>query len=67
MEPQVHELQNTNDRFHGNIQRSGTFLVNPRISGRETFQDKLVVIGEVAQKYESYTEVTGDKVLIWLT
>ena len=39
-------LQDTNDRFLGNIQRNGTFSVIPRVSGGEITADKLIVIGK---------------------
>lgn len=59
MDTTVHGLQDTNDRFLGNIQRNGTFSVIPRVSGGEITPDKLVVIGKVAQKYDLYTKITG--------
>jgi len=59
MDTPVHGLQDTNDRFLGNIQRNGTFSVIPRVSGGEITPDKLVVIGKVAQKYDLYTKITG--------
>ncbi|KAM0439871.1 hypothetical protein ACHAPT_000968 [Fusarium lateritium] len=52
-------LQDTNDRFLGNIQRDGTYSVVPRVSGGEITPEKLVVIGEVARKYKLYTKITG--------
>jgi nitrite reductase (NAD(P)H) len=59
MDKTTHGLQDTNDRFLGNIQRDGTYSVVPRVSGGEITPDKLVVIGEVAQKYNLYTKITG--------
>ena len=59
MDTSVHGLQDTNDRFLGNIQRNGTFSVIPRVSGGEITPGKLVVIGKVAQKYDLYTKITG--------
>ena len=59
MDKTTHGLQETNDRFLGNIQRDGTYSVVPRVSGGEITPDKLVVIGEVAQKYNLYTKITG--------
>lgn len=59
MDTQLHGLQDTNDRFLGNIQRNGTFSVVPRIAGGEITPDKLIVIGHVAQKYNLYTKITG--------
>lgn len=52
-------LQETNDRYLGNIQRNGTYSVVPRVSGGEISPDKLVVIGEVAKEYNLYTKITG--------
>ncbi len=52
-------IQDTNDRFLANIQRNGTYSVVPRIPGGEITPDKLIVIGEVAKKYDLYTKVTG--------
>ncbi|KAK7747331.1 Nitrite reductase [NAD(P)H] [Cytospora paraplurivora] len=54
-----HGLQDTNDRFLGNIQRNGTFSVIPRVSAGEITPDKLIVMGEVASKYGLYTKITG--------
>ncbi|KAH8666708.1 nitrite reductase [Xylariales sp. PMI_506] len=54
-----HGLQDTNDRFLGNIQRDGTFSVVPRMSGGEVTPEKLIVIGEVARDFGLYTKVTG--------
>jgi nitrite reductase (NAD(P)H) len=59
MDKPTHGLQDTNDRFLGNIQRNGTFSVVPRISGGEITPDKLVAIGKVAKKYNLYTKITG--------
>ncbi|KAB8337315.1 hypothetical protein FH972_021616 [Carpinus fangiana] len=52
-------LQDTNDRFLGNIQRNGTFSVIPRVPGGEITPDKLIIIGTVAKKYSLYTKITG--------
>ncbi len=52
-------LQDTNDRFLANIQRKGLYSVVPRIPGGEITPEKLIVIGQVAQKYGLYTKVTG--------
>ncbi|MFD2742469.1 nitrite reductase large subunit NirB [Sphingobacterium populi] len=51
--------QDSNDRFLANIQRGGTYSVVPRIPGGEIRPEKLVVIGEVAKKYNLYTKITG--------
>ena len=52
-------IQDTNDRYLANIQRNGTYSVVPRIPGGEITPDKLIVIGQVAKKYELYTKITG--------
>ncbi|TPX10147.1 uncharacterized protein E0L32_001344 [Thyridium curvatum] len=54
-----HGLQDTNDRFLGNIQRNGTFSVVPRVAGGEITPDRLIVMGEVAREYGLYTKITG--------
>ncbi|KIW25753.1 nitrite reductase [NAD(P)H], large subunit [Cladophialophora immunda] len=59
MERPLHGLQDTNDRYLGNIQRNGTFSVIPRVAGGEISPDKLIVIGQVAKKYGLYTKITG--------
>lgn len=52
-------IQDSNDRFLANIQRGGTYSVVPRIPGGEITPEKLIVIGQVAQKYKLYTKITG--------
>ncbi|WKN32386.1 nitrite reductase large subunit NirB [Porifericola rhodea] len=52
-------IQDTNDRFLANIQKGGTYSVVPRIPGGEITPEKLIVIGQVAQKYDLYTKITG--------
>ncbi|KAK2044189.1 nitrite reductase [Colletotrichum somersetense] len=59
MDRPVHGLQETNDRFLGNIQRNGTYSVIPRVSAGEITPDKLIAIGNVAAKYNLYTKITG--------
>ena len=59
LEPATAELQDTNDKYLGNIQRNGTYSVVPRIPGGEITPDKLIVIGEVARDYGLYTKITG--------
>ncbi|KAI9650104.1 hypothetical protein NHQ30_000117 [Ciborinia camelliae] len=55
----LHGLQETNDRFLANIQRNGTFSVVPRVSAGEITPEKLILIGNVAKKYNLYTKITG--------
>jgi len=52
-------VQDSNDRFLANIQKGGTYSVVPRIAGGEITPQKLIVIGQVAQKYGLYTKITG--------
>lgn len=52
-------IQDTNDRFMANIQRGGTYSVVPRVPGGEITPDKLIVLGEVAKKYNLYSKITG--------
>lgn len=59
MDKSYHGLQDTNDRYLANIQRNGTFSVVPRVSAGEITPDKLIVIGNVAKKYNLYTKITG--------
>ncbi|MBP6180328.1 nitrite reductase large subunit NirB [Flavobacterium sp.] len=51
--------QDSNDRFLANIQRNGTYSVVPRVTGGEISADKLIVLGQVALKYNLYTKITG--------
>ena len=52
-------LQDTNDTFLANMQKDGTYSVVPRIAGGEITPDKLIVLGQVAKKYNLYTKITG--------
>ncbi|MES2730560.1 MAG: nitrite reductase large subunit NirB [Bacteroidota bacterium] len=52
-------IQDTNDRFLANIQRGGTYSVIPRMAGGEITPAKLMVIAQVAEKYELYCKITG--------
>lgn len=52
-------IQDTNDRFFANIQRGGTYSVVPRVPGGEITPEKLIVLGEVAKKYDLYCKITG--------
>ncbi len=53
------QLQDTNDHFLANMQKNGTYSVVPRVAGGEITPDKLIVLGEVAKKYQLYTKITG--------
>ena len=48
-----------NDRFLANLQRGGSYSVVPRVPGGEITPDKLVVLGQVAKKYDLYAKITG--------
>jgi len=52
-------LQDTNDRYLGNLQKNGTYSIVPRIAGGEITPDKLIALGRVAKKYDLYTKITG--------
>ncbi|MES2789537.1 MAG: nitrite reductase small subunit NirD, partial [Planctomycetota bacterium] len=52
-------LQDTNDRFLGNIQRGGTYSIVPRVAGGEITPEKLIVLGRIAKQYGLYTKITG--------
>jgi nitrite reductase (NADH) large subunit len=53
------QLQDTNDRFLANMQKDGTYSIVPRIAGGEITPDKLIVLGQVAKRYDLYTKITG--------
>ncbi len=59
LEPKHAALQDTNDRYLGNMQKNGTYSIVPRIAGGEITPDKLIVLGAVAKKYQLYTKITG--------
>ncbi|WP_096084508.1 nitrite reductase large subunit NirB [Agaribacterium haliotis] len=52
-------LQDTNDYFMANMQKNGTYSIVPRIPGGEITPQKLIVLGQVAEKYKLYTKITG--------
>ncbi|GAA6151771.1 nitrite reductase large subunit NirB [Pseudoteredinibacter isoporae] len=52
-------LQDTNDTYLANMQKDGSYSVVPRVPGGEITADKLIVLGEVAKKYDLYTKITG--------
>lgn len=58
MQPRHHALQDTNDRFLGNIQRNGTFSVIPRMAAGEVKPEQLIVIGEIAKQYDLCVRIT---------
>lgn len=52
-------LQDTNDIYLGNMQKDGTYSIVPRVAAGEITPDKLIVLGQVAKKYNLYTKITG--------
>ncbi|QJR80343.1 nitrite reductase large subunit [Alteromonas pelagimontana] len=52
-------LQDTNDTYLGNMQKDGTYSVVPRVAGGEITPEKLILLGEVAKRYNLYTKITG--------
>jgi len=52
-------IQDTNDRYLANIQRGGTYSVIPRVPGGEITPEKLIVIGEVAKRFDLSCKITG--------
>jgi NAD(P)H-nitrite reductase large subunit len=54
MKPEHHQNRDINDRFKANIQRNGMFSVIPRIAAGEITPEGLIVIGQVAKKYNLY-------------
>jgi nitrite reductase (NADH) large subunit len=52
-------LQDTNDKYLANIQRSGQYSVIPRAPGGEMTADELILLGAVAKKFNLWVKVTG--------
>ena len=52
-------LQDTNDHFLANMQKDGSYSVVPRVPGGEITPEKLIAIGQVAQRFGLYTKITG--------
>lgn len=59
LKPSHAGLQDSNDYYLGNIQKDGSYSVVPRIAGGEITPDGLLLIGQVAKKYNLYTKITG--------
>lgn len=57
-------LQDTNDNYLGNMQKDGTYSVIPRVPGGEITPQKLIVLGEVATKYNLYTKINGGQRIV---
>jgi len=61
LKPQHIPLQDSNDLFLGNIQKDGTYSVIPRSPGGEITPQGLKVIGDIAERYQLYTKITGSQ------
>jgi nitrite reductase (NADH) large subunit len=59
LDPRHVGLQDTNDNFLANLQKDGSYSIVPRVPGGEITPDKLLVLGNVAKKYDLYTKITG--------
>jgi len=59
LEPDHVGLQDTNDTFMANMQKDGTYSVIPRVPAGEILPEQLIVLGEVAKKYNLYSKITG--------
>ncbi|BCQ47721.1 hypothetical protein ERHA55_52480 (plasmid) [Erwinia rhapontici] len=59
LKPQHLPLQDTNDRYFANIQKDGTYSVVPRVPAGEITARGLIAIGEVAERYNLYSKITG--------
>jgi nitrite reductase (NADH) large subunit len=53
------QLQDTNDIFLANMQRDGTYSVVPRIAAGEITPKQLIALGQIGEKYDLYTKITG--------
>src|SRR6267378_440370 len=59
LKPKHAPLQDTNDHFLANLQKDGSYSIVPRVPGGEITPEKLIVLGQVAKKYDLYTKITG--------
>lgn len=59
LKPQHLPLQDTNDRYFANIQKDGTYSVVPRVPAGEITARGLIAIGQVAERYNLYSKITG--------
>jgi len=53
------QLQDTNDRFLANIQKTGTYSIIPRCAGGDIDPDTLMAFARTAKKYGLWTKITG--------
>ncbi len=59
LESDLVQLQDTNDNFMANMQKDGTYSVVPRVPAGEILPEQLIVLGQVAKKYDLYSKITG--------
>ena len=59
LQPQHLPLQETNDRYFANIQKDGSYSVVPRIPGGEITPQGLIAIGQIAERFNLYSKITG--------
>merc|ERR1719401_1177060 len=52
-------LQDTNDRFMGNVQKTGTYSVIPRCPGGDMKPEEFIAFGKIAKKFGLWTKITG--------
>ncbi|CAE8663916.1 unnamed protein product [Polarella glacialis] len=52
-------IQDTNDRFLGNIQKTGTYSIIPRCAGGDIDPDTMIAFATTAKKYGLWTKITG--------
>merc|ERR1719401_2592525 len=52
-------IQDTNDRFCSNIQKTGTYSVIPRCPGGDMKPEEFIAFGNIAKKYGLWTKITG--------
>jgi len=52
-------IQDTNDRFLANIQKTVTYSVIPRTAGGDIRPDEFIAFGSIAKKYGLWTKITG--------
>jgi len=53
------EIQDTNDKYCGNIQKTGTYSVIPRCAGGDISPQELEDFAKIAKKYGLWTKITG--------
>merc|ERR1719223_1761483 len=53
------EIQDTNDKYLGNIQKTGTYSVIPRCAGGDISPQELEDFARIAKKYGLWTKITG--------